>query len=43
LGWKKKLKAEFIRVPYDIERTTEAIETSEMPDEYAAMLRTGTG
>ncbi len=37
------LKAEFIRAPYDIERAAQAIEASEMPDEYAGMLRTGTG
>jgi putative phosphoesterase len=33
----------FKRVPYDIERTAQAIEASDMPHEYAEMLRTGTG
>ena len=31
------------RVPYDIERATQAIEASDMPNEYAEMLRTGSG
>jgi putative phosphoesterase len=33
----------FRRVPYDIERAAQAVEASEMPHEYAEMLRTGTG
>ena len=33
----------FNRVQYDIERTAQAIESSNMPHEYAEMLRTGTG
>ena len=33
----------FRRVSYDIERAAQAIETSDMPHEYAEMLRTGTG
>ena len=33
----------FRRVPYDIERAAKAIEASDMPNEYAEMLRTGTG
>lgn len=37
------LHVAFRRVTYDIERTARAIEASEMPDEYAEMLRTGTG
>jgi predicted phosphodiesterase len=37
------LRVEFKRVPYDVERAAEAIEASEMPHEYAQMLRTGTG
>ena len=37
------LGVEFRRVPYDIERAAQAIEASEMPDEFAQMLRTGTG
>ncbi len=36
-------KAEFVRVPYDIERAAQAIEASEMPHEYALMLREGRG
>jgi predicted phosphodiesterase len=37
------IDVQFIRVAYDIERAAQAIESSAMPDEYAAMLRTGTG
>jgi putative phosphoesterase len=37
------LNVAFRRVPYDIERAARAIESSDMPDEYAQMLRTGTG
>lgn len=37
------LQVRFIRVPYDIERAARAIEASEMPDEYAQMLREGRG
>lgn len=37
------LNVQFIRVSYDIERAARAIEASEMPNEYADMLRTGTG
>jgi putative phosphoesterase len=33
----------FRRVRYDVERAAKAIEASEMPNEYAEMLRTGTG
>lgn len=36
------LTVTFRRVPYDVERAAQAIETSAMPDEYAQMLRTGT-
>ncbi len=39
----KDLSVKFRRVPYDIERAAHAIEASEMPDEFAQMLRTGTG
>lgn len=39
----KALRVEFIRVPYDIERAAQAIEASDLPPEYAMMLRTGTG
>jgi len=38
-----KLNVSFKRVPYDVERAAMAIEASEMPHEYAEMLRTGTG
>jgi diadenosine tetraphosphatase ApaH/serine/threonine PP2A family protein phosphatase len=37
------LQVDFIRVPYDVERAAQAIEASDMPHAYAAMLRTGTG
>ncbi len=37
------LHVEFRRVPYDIERAAQAIEGSEMPNEFAQMLRSGTG
>jgi diadenosine tetraphosphatase ApaH/serine/threonine PP2A family protein phosphatase len=37
------LNVAFRRVPYDIERAAKAIEASDMPNEYAEMLRTGTG
>lgn len=39
----RELTATFRRVPYDIERAAQAIEASDMPNEYAEMLRTGTG
>jgi predicted phosphodiesterase len=39
----RELRVAFIRVAYDIERATQAIEASEMPHEYAAMLRAGKG
>lgn len=38
-----ELAVDFIRVPYDVERAAQAIEASEMPDEYATMLRQGRG
>ena len=37
------LAVAFNRVQYDVEKTAQAIEASEMPHEYAEMLRTGTG
>jgi predicted phosphodiesterase len=37
------LTVTFKRVPYDVERAARAIEASAIPDEYAQMLRTGTG
>jgi putative phosphoesterase len=39
----KDLKVEFVRGAYDIERVATAIEASEMPAEYATMLRTASG
>lgn len=39
----RHLKVDFIRVTYDIEKTARAIEATDMPDEYAQMLRTGSG
>ena len=39
----RDLAVTFRRVPYDIERVAQAIEASDMPNEYAEMLRTGTG
>ncbi len=39
----KDLRVEFIRVAYDVELTATAIESSEMPSEYAMMLRTASG
>lgn len=39
----RDLTVTFHRVPYDIERAAQAIEASDMPHEYAEMLRTGTG
>ena len=37
------LKVEFARVAYDVEAAATAIESSAMPHEFAAMLRTATG
>lgn len=37
------LSVDFIRVPYDVERIARAIEQTDMPDEFAEMLRTATG
>jgi hypothetical protein len=39
----KNLMVTFRRLPYEIERAAKAIEASDMPDEYAQMLRSGTG
>ncbi len=39
----KDLKVEFVRVAYDVDGTAAAIEASEMPSEYAGMLRTASG
>ena len=37
------VSVEFIRVEYDVETAASAIEATEMPDEYAQMLRDGKG
>jgi len=37
------VSVQFIRVAYDVEGAARAIEASEMPHEYAQMLRVGTG
>lgn len=37
------LQVEFIRVPYDVEMAAMAIETTQMPDVFAQMLRDGRG
>ncbi len=42
-GNRKDLRVEFIRVAYEVERAAQAIEASEMPHEYASMLRAGKG
>ena len=39
----RDLQAEFIRVAYDVERAAQAIEASDMPHEFADMLRAGAG
>lgn len=39
----RALEVEFIRVAYDVEQAAQAIEATEMPHEFAAMLRSGTG
>lgn len=39
LSKKNGIKVEFVRVPYDIEKTARAIEESPLPDIYAFMLR----
>lgn len=39
----KNLQVEFVRVTYDVEQVASAIEASEMPSEYAGMLRTASG
>ncbi|GIL12808.1 MAG: phosphoesterase [Chloroflexota bacterium] len=38
-----QLSVEFVRVPYDVEKAARAIEASDMPHEYAQMLRDGKG
>lgn len=39
----KELSVEFIRVAYDVEKAVQAIEATEMPNEFAEMLRQGKG
>lgn len=39
----KELSVAFVRVPYDVEKAAQAIEASQMPDEFAEMLRQGKG
>jgi putative phosphoesterase len=39
----RELAIEFIRVPYDVEKAAQAIEATDMPDEFAEMLRLGKG
>lgn len=39
----RDLHVEFVRVPYDVEQAATAIEATEMPHEYAVMLRTAAG
>lgn len=39
----RDLSVDFIRVPYDVEAAARAIEATDMPDEFAAMLRSGAG
>lgn len=39
----RELTVEFIRVEYDVETAARAIEATDMPDEYAEMLRRGMG
>lgn len=39
----RELSVEFIRVPYDVEKAAQAIEATDMPDEFAEMLRQGKG
>lgn len=39
----RELNVQFIRIPYDVETAAQAIEASDMPYEYAEMLRVGKG
>jgi putative phosphoesterase len=39
----RDLTVDFIRVDYDVETAAQAIEATDMPDEYAEMLRMGKG
>ena len=38
---KDSIKVEFIRFDYDVEKAARAIENSQLPNEYADMLRHG--
>jgi putative phosphoesterase len=40
---KGEISVDFIRVPYDVEKAAQAIESTQMPDEFAEMLRLGKG
>jgi predicted phosphodiesterase len=39
----KDVQSEIVRVVYDVEKAAQAIEATEMPDEFAVMLREGIG
>lgn len=39
----ENLKVQFIKVPYDVEYTAQAIEKSELPNEFALAIREGKG
>ena len=39
----RRLDVDFIRIAYDVERAAQAIEATDMPHEFAAMLRSGSG
>lgn len=39
----RELDVEFIRVAYNVEKTVQAIEATDMPHKFATMLRSGTG
>ncbi len=39
--YKETVIAEFVRFEYDIEKAAKAVEESELPNEYAEMLRRG--
>ncbi len=39
----RELNVAFVRVPYDVEQAARGIEATDMPDEFAAMLRSATG
>lgn len=39
----RNLDVQFVRISYDIEQAAKAIEATDMPDEFAAMLRSGSG